>query len=120
MQLDEFVYKAVCRIPKNKKKYILTLISSLVAIYYLNKKRKLPDKREEDEESVVGKTRKSKKMAASDKLKRDLSHNGKWSRVKVGVNTQFVHQLRRILPICVPSNFQLKFENNLNFIFFKI
>lgn len=82
MGFDDFVYLLKCRIPQHRNKFGLALIGALVSAYYYNRKCwKLKNECPE--------------VARAAEQAND--HR------RVGVNFQFIQQLRKLLPICVPG-----------------
>ena len=86
MGLDEFVYNSVMAIPRHRRKFTMLLVLSLTSMYMLNKHRK---------EAMRTATR------GVDLTKGGLDAGQKKKRV--GVDAQFLSQLKRLLPICIPG-----------------
>lgn len=86
VKLDDLIYNIVMSVPKYRKRYLFVLISSLITLYMANKKR-IGD-------IISGKAQMERRL----KYKRRSSTQG-----KVGVNAEFLMQLRILIPICVPG-----------------
>lgn len=83
-QLDETAYQLVTSVPRHRKKYMLLLAMAVASVYYA--KRRLKGK-------LSGQT-------AGQAL---LERKGRQGHKRVGVDAQFMAQLRKIIPICVPG-----------------
>jgi ATP-binding cassette subfamily D (ALD) protein 3 len=92
MGLDDAVYNAVTAIPRHRRKFALVLVLTLSSLYVLNKRRR---------EALRSVERKTAPLPESAPL--DDNNSGKGSKKRVGVDAQFVAQLRRLLPICIPG-----------------
>ena len=84
VQLDEAAFRLVMSIPEHRKKYLFIVAMSLVSFYVA--RRKLS-------------ARRSPSNPVSTLLERKRSQSHK----RVGVDAQFMAQLRKILPVCVPG-----------------
>ena len=84
VQLDEAAYRLVMSVPEHRKKYIFLLAMSAVSYYVA--RRKLASRR-----------------PASNPVVAMLERRRADRHKKVGVDAQFLSQLKKILPICVPS-----------------
>lgn len=87
MRLDDLVYRLATTLPQHRKKLLFALIGGLVAAYYYNRQTAALKEESEQKELVNG------------------PKKGKNKRV--GVNADFFQQLKRLLPVCVPGNFNV-------------
>jgi ATP-binding cassette subfamily D (ALD) protein 3 len=82
VQLDEAAYRLVMSVPAHRKKYLLLLAMTVVSAYFARRK-------------LAGRT-------AWTPVRDLMERRGKGHK-KVGVDAEFLAQLRKILPICVPG-----------------
>lgn len=87
MGLDDVLYNSVLAIPRHRRKFTLLLVMTLTSLYMLNKRRR---------EALRSATR-DLNLAKSD------ADNKEQKKKRVGVDAQFVSQLKRLLPICIPG-----------------
>lgn len=85
VKLDDVAYEMVLSVPQHKKKYLLVLAMGLVTAYVTRKKLQV----RKDTDNVE-----SRKLAVN-----TTKSSQRW----VGVDAQFLSQLKRIIPICVPG-----------------
>lgn len=85
VQLDEAAFKLLMTVPQHRKKYLFALVMSLVSAYVARRK--------------LGSRRAALNPVATMLEARRKNHPHK----KVGVDAQFISQLRTILPICIPG-----------------
>lgn len=85
MGLDDVLYSSVMAIPRHRRKFTLLLVMSLTSVYMLNKRRRDALQTATQDLSIA------KPDVESQKKKR------------VGVDAQFLSQLKRLLPICIPG-----------------
>lgn len=87
VQLDEAAFRLVMSIPQHRKKYLFLLAMSLVSFYVARRKLR---------RSAAGG---GNPVSEAIMMGRKKAQGHK----RVGVDAQFVSQLRKILPICVPG-----------------
>lgn len=87
--LDDAVYNFVTAIPKHRRKLAVITAVALSSIYAANKRHLL-------------------KHPLRANIPANPSERRRISR-KVGVDAQFMAQLRRLLPICIPGSFRQQF-----------
>lgn len=87
VQLDEAAFRLVMSIPQHRKKYLFLVAMSLVSFYVARRKLRRP--------AAGGGNLVSEAIIMG--RKRAQGHK------RVGVDAQFVSQLRKILPVCVPG-----------------
>jgi ATP-binding cassette subfamily D (ALD) protein 3 len=85
VQLDEAAYHLVMSVPEHRKKYLFAVVMAVVSTYVA--RRKLSSRRATSPVEAML----AKKVRAGGGHKR------------VGVDAQFLAQLKKILPICVPG-----------------
>lgn len=85
--MDEAAYKFVTAIPRHRKKFFLLIISTAVGAFYVRQELK---------------KRFSHHSSAVEKLLEKKARNTQQAK-KVGVDAQFLAQLRKILPVCIPG-----------------
>lgn len=85
-QLDDAAVDLIMSIPKHRKKYLFILALALVSVYVL--RRKISSHRSGGKNPI---------QELLEKKARAATHR------RVGVDAQFVSQLRKIIPICVPG-----------------
>ena len=84
MGLDDVLYRAVTGIPRHRRKFALILVFTLTSLYMMHRRRRDAIKKAtKDTTSIVDGTEEKKK--------------------RVGVDAQFLSQLKRLLPICIPG-----------------
>ncbi|PJF17372.1 ATP-binding cassette, subfamily D (ALD), member 3 [Paramicrosporidium saccamoebae] len=81
VQLDEAAYRLVMSVPEHRKKYLFVLAMTLVSTYVARRK--------------LG--RSAARNPLTELVERRRVHR------KVGVDAQFLAQLKKIVPICVPG-----------------
>lgn len=91
IRLDDLAYNLVMMIPRYRKRALVAVVFGLVSLYMANKRhleRKAAARK--SPLHMIGMERRSKHAASA-------AHR------RVGVNAQFLSQLGRILPLCVPG-----------------
>lgn len=99
VQLDELAYRLVMSVPRYRKRLLFVVIGSLMSLYLTNKKH--------IDERISG------RFQAERKFKDDTHKHS--NRRRVGVNALFIAQMKRILPICIPS----KNKHNIDCIIYR-
>jgi ATP-binding cassette, subfamily D (ALD), member 3 len=84
MGLDDVLYRAVTGIPRHRRKFTLVLVLTLTSLYMMNKRR-----------------RETLKSTVKDTI--PIADGPEGKKKRVGVDAQFLSQLKRLLPICIPG-----------------
>lgn len=90
MGMDDVLYNSVLAIPRHRRKFTLLLAMTLTSLYMFNKRRK---------EALRSATHDINLAKAED----DIIGGEQQKKKRVGVDAQFLSQLKRLLPICIPG-----------------